>query len=341
MTYTISDIAKLAGGEVLGDGSLPLSGFASADGARPGDLTFAENEDYFARAEQSAATAVLVPLTFSSKTKTLIRVKNPRLACARVLPLFYPEPVVASGVHATAIVAASAKLDPTVAIGPHCVVGDGVRIGPRSVLHGGNYVGANCVLGEAVQLFPNVVLYARSQLGHRVRIHAGAVIGSDGFGYVSEQGKHLKVPQIGNVIIQDDVEIGANVTIDRAALGSTVIGQGTKIDNLVQVGHNVILGNHCILCGQAGIAGSTRVGDYVTMAGQAGIAGHLKLGNHVTVGAQAGVMHHIPDGQTWLGAPAQPDRQMKRIFIGMQRLPELLQRVNQLEKQLEALQKNS
>jgi len=167
-----------------------------------------------------------------------------------------------------------------------------------------------------------------------VRIHAGAVVGSDGFGYVFDQGRHLKVPQIGNVIIEDDVEIGANVAIDRAALGSTVIGQGSKIDNLVQVGHNVALGEHCILCGQAGIAGSTKVGRYVTMAGQAGVAGHLKIGDQVTIGAQAGVMNHIPDGEKWLGSPAQPDRQMKRVFIAMQRLPELRQRLHHLEQRL-------
>ena len=167
-----------------------------------------------------------------------------------------------------------------------------------------------------------------------MRIHAGTIIGADGFGYVFDEGRHLKVPQIGNVIIQDDVEIGANVAVDRGALGSTVIGKGTKIDNLVQIGHNVVLGEHCILCGQAGIAGSSKVGSYVTMAGQAGLAGHLTIGNKVTVGAQSGVMHDIPDGQTWLGAPAQPDRQMKRVMIALQRLPDLLRRVNGLEKQL-------
>jgi UDP-3-O-[3-hydroxymyristoyl] glucosamine N-acyltransferase len=340
MTYTITDIAKEVGGEVQGDGSLTLSGFTTAEAARPGDLTFAENEDYFKRAEQSAATAVLTPLTYSSTTKTLIRVKSPRVACARVLPLFFPEPAIAPGVHRTAVVAASAQVAPSASIGPHCVVGEGTRIGARCVLQGGNYVGANCVLGEDVHLFANTVLYARCQLGNRVRIHAGAIIGADGFGYVFDQGKHLKVPQVGNVIIQDDVEIGANVAIDRAALGSTIVGQGTKIDNLVQIGHNVVLGEHCILCGQVGVAGSVRIGNNVTLAGQAGLAGHLKIGDHVTIGAQAGVMNHIPNGEKWLGAPAQPDRQMKRIFIGMQRLPELLLRVHQLEKQLAALQKD-
>ena len=334
MPYTAADIARQLDGEISGEGSLLLTGFAPADTARTGDLTFAENEDYFARAERSAASAILVSNRFTSSSKVLIRVANARVAFAKVLPLFFPEPKFAAGVHPTAQLAATAQVHPTAHIGPLCVVGERAKVGPRAVLEGGDHVGADCDLAADVHLSPNVVLYPRTQLGQRVRIHAGTVIGSDGFGYVFDQGRHLKVPQIGNVIIQDDVEIGANVAIDRATLGATVIGQGTKIDNLVQVGHNVELGPHCLLCGQAGIAGSTKVGSYVTLAGQAGVAGHLNLGNQVTIGAQAGVMHSIPDGEKWLGTPAQPDRRMKRVFIALQRLPELLHRVHELEKRL-------
>jgi UDP-3-O-[3-hydroxymyristoyl] glucosamine N-acyltransferase len=336
MTFTAADLAKHLNGEVLGEGEVPITGFAPADTAKKGDLTFAENEAYFARAEMSAASAILVSSPFASSSKSLIRVANARVAFAKVLPLFFPELTFAAGVHPTSQIAPTAEIDPSAHVGPFCVVGDGVTIGARSVLEGGNHLGANCRLGEEVRLFPRVVLYAQTQVGNRVRIHSGAVVGSDGFGYVFDQGRHLKVPQIGNVVIDDDVEIGANSAIDRAALGSTVIGKGTKIDNLVQVGHNVVLGEHCILCGQVGIAGSTKVGRYVTMAGQAGLAGHLAVGDQVTVGAQAGVMHDIPAGQKWLGAPAQPDRQMKRVFLALQRLPELLQRVHQLEKRLGA-----
>jgi UDP-3-O-[3-hydroxymyristoyl] glucosamine N-acyltransferase len=337
MTYTTADIAKHLEGEVVGDASLPLRGFAPTDKAGPGDLTFAENEQYFARAEESAASAILVAGGFSSARKTLIRVANARVGFARVLPLFFPEPEFPPGVHPTAQVAASAQVHASASIGPHCVIGARTRVGARSVFHGGNHVGADCVVGDDVQLFPNAVIYARTQLGHRVRVHACSVIGADGFGYVFHEGRHLKVSQVGDVIVQDDVEIGANSAIDRATLGSTVIGKGTKIDNLVQVGHNVVLGDHCILCGHVGVAGSVRAGHNVTMAGQAGLAGHLKIGNDVTIGAQAGVMSNIPDGQKWLGSPAQPDREMKRVFIGMQRLPELLQRVHQLEKRLAQL----
>jgi UDP-3-O-[3-hydroxymyristoyl] glucosamine N-acyltransferase len=332
MPLTAADIARLVNGEVLGDSSITITGFASTDTAKAGDLTFAENEDYFSRAENSAASAILVSSGFESARKVLIRVTNARVAFAKVLQLFFPEPESPPAIDPTARIAPTARVDPSAHIGAFSVVGERVRIGPRSVLEGSNHVGADCVLGEEVHLFPNAVLYPRTQIGNRVRIHAGAVVGSDGFGYVFDQGRHLKVPQIGNVIIQDDVEIGANATIDRAALGSTVIGKGTKIDNLVQIGHNVTLGEHCILCGQVGIAGSTKVGNYVTMAGQVGVAGHLKIGNQATLGAQSGLMNDVPDGEKWLFTPAQPERQVKRIIISMQRLPELLQRVSKLEK---------
>ena len=334
MAFTVAEIAAQVGGDVHGDSATVLTGFAPANAAKAGDLTFAENETYFAAAEESAASAVLVTDGFTSSRKILIRVKNARVAFAKVLPLFFPEPHFSSGVHPSAVVAASAQIDPSAHVGPHCVVGDGARLGPRVVLQGGNHIGAHCTLDEDTQLFPHVTLYPDTQLGKRVRIHAGSVIGADGFGYVFDAGIHRKVPQIGRVIIHDDVEIGANVTIDRGALGATVIGKGTKIDNLVQIAHNVVIGEHGIIVSQTGIAGSTRLGNHVTLAGQAGLAGHLKIGNQVIVSAQSGVMHNIPDGEKWLGTPAQPDRQIKRQWLALQQLPELLRRVAELEKQL-------
>jgi len=332
MPFTAAEIAKHLGGEVSGDPALMLKGFAPADRAQPGDLTFAENESYFARAEQSAAAAILVDSPFSSAGKVLIRVPNARIAFAKVLPLFFPEPLFPPGIHPTAIVPPDAKVDPAAHVGPYCVLSKGVRIGARSVLQGGDFIAANCVLGEDVNLFPNVTLYPATELGNRVRVHSGTVIGSDGFGYVQDAGIHRKVPQIGSVIIRDDVEIGANVTIDRGALGPTIIGRGTKIDNLVQIAHNVTIGEHCLVVSQAGIAGSSKLGNYVVLAGQVGIAGHLKIGNRVSVAAQSGVMHNIPDGEKWLWTPAQPDRQAKRQMIALQQLPDLLRRVNELEK---------
>ena len=331
---TATEIAKLLDGAVVGNGGVVLKSFAPADSAQAGDLTFAENDAYFAKAEQSAATAILVDCKVMTSNKVLIRVANPRVAFAKVLPLFFHEPVFAPGIHLTAVVAASAKVEATAHVGPHCVVGERVTIGARAVLRGSNHIGDDSSLGEETQLFPNVTVYSGSQIGRRVRIHAGAVVGADGFGYVFDADAHRKVPQIGNVIIGDDVEIGANVTIDRGALGSTVIGRGTKIDNLVQIGHNDVIGEHCIIVSQTGIAGSTRLGNYVILGGQVGLAGHIKIGDHATVTAQSGVMHDIPDGEKWFGTPAQPNRQTKRQFLAIQKLPELLRRVAELEKKL-------
>ena len=339
MPFTALEIAKHVGGEVVGDNAVILKNFAPAENAQAGDLTFAENEAYFARAEQSAATAIIADNRFKSAKKILIRVPDARIAFAKALALFFPEQKFAAGIHPTAVIAPSAQVDTSAHIGPHCVVGERVRIGARTVLQAGNFVGDDSKLGSDVNLFPGVTLYPRTEIGARVRIHAGTVIGSDGFGYVLDGGVHRKVPQIGNVLIGDDVEIGAGVTVDRGALGSTVIGKGTKIDNLVQVAHNVEIGEGCLLVAQSGLAGSSKLGKYVVIAGQAGISGHLKIGNQVTVGAKSGVMHDIPDGEKWLGIPAQPDKQAKRQMIAIQLLPELIRRVAALEKKLGVKQK--
>src|ERR1035437_2630169 len=231
MPLTAAQIAEQLQGEVIGNGSVELTGFTSADHARPGDLTFAEKGIYFAAAEQSQAAAILVSGEFASATKVLIRVPNARVAVAKLLPLFFPPDQQLPGIHPSANIAISAQIDPTAHIGPSCVIGARVKIGARSVLLGGNHIGRDCQMGDDVCLFPNVVIYAKCQIGNRVAIHAGTVIGSDGYGYVFDEGRHRKMLQIGNVIIHDDVEIGANTAIDRGALGATVIGQGTKIDN--------------------------------------------------------------------------------------------------------------
>lgn len=333
MSFSAAEIAKKLDAQVIGDPATSLKGFAPADRAQPGDLTFAENETYFLRADQSAASAIILDGAFTSATgKVLIKVANARVAFARVLPLFFPEPEYPAGIHPTAVVSSSAQVDPTAHIGPFCAIGDEVKIGPRCVLQGANHIGANCQLGEKVMLFPNVIIYRDCELGDRVRIHSGTVVGADGFGYVLDSGVHRKVPQIGNVTIREDVEIGANVTIDRGALGPTVIGKGTKIDNLVQIAHNVIIGEYCLVVSQTGIAGSTKLGNNVILGGQVGLAGHLKIGDRVSVAAQSGVMHDIPDGQKWLWTPAQPDRQAKRQMIALQQLPDLIRKVAELER---------
>jgi UDP-3-O-[3-hydroxymyristoyl] glucosamine N-acyltransferase len=334
MTLTTAEIAKLLAGEVCGDANAALTGFANADAAKPGDLTFAETDEYFAAAENSAATAIIAGKNSSSVKKTVIRVTNPRIAFAKALAVFFPEPKFPAGIHPSAVIAKSARIDPTAHIGPHCTVGERVKLGANVVLQSGDFIGDDSVLGDETSLFPNVTVYPRSQIGRHVRIHAGTVIGSDGFGYVFDSGVHRKVPQVGNVVIGDNVEIGSNVSVDRGALGSTRIGHGTKIDNLVQVAHNVEIGEYCILCAQVGIAGSAKIGNYCVLAGQVGIAGHLKIGNQVTIGSKAGVMHNIPDGEQWLGIPAQPDQQAKRIMIALQRLPDLLKKIAAWEKKL-------
>jgi UDP-3-O-[3-hydroxymyristoyl] glucosamine N-acyltransferase len=335
MSFSAAAVAKHLEGETIGDAQTQLKGFAPADRAQAGDLTFAENEEFFARAEQSAASAIIASGNLVSTTgKAVIRVANARVAFAKALALFFPEPTLPPGIHSSAVVAASANVDPSAYVGPNCVIGEKAVIGSGVVLHAGNYIGAESKLSSGCVLFPNVTLYPRTELGQRVRIHAGTVIGSDGYGYVQEAGRHLKVPQVGNVMVGDDVEIGANVTIDRGALGPTVIGKGTKIDNLVQIAHNVRIGEHCIVISQVGIAGSTKLGNYVIVAGQAGVAGHLQIGNQVTIAGQSGVMNDIPDGQTVQGAPAIPEKQTKRQILALRRLPELLRRVTELEKKL-------
>lgn len=334
MPFTASSLARQINGEVIGDGEVPLTGLAAAADAKAGDLTFAEKESYFAAAEQSQAAAILVDGPFASAGKVIIRVANARVAMARLLPLFYPDAHHAAGVHPSAVIAASAIVDASAYVGPHVIIGENARIGARSALLGGNHIGRNAVIGEDARLHPNVVIYPDCRLGNRVSIHAGTVIGADGYGYTFDAGVHLKVRQVGNVTIGDDVEIGANTCIDRGALSATVIGTGTKIDNLVHIAHNVKVGKHCLIMGQAGFAGSTTLGDYCVVASQSGVAGHLNLGRQSIIGAKSGVMRDVPDKAVVLGIPAVPDKQAKRQWIAIQHLPDLLQKVRAMEKQI-------
>lgn len=334
MQMTVEEIALQVGGEISGDGKQAIHGIAPAATAKTGELTFADNASFFALAEQSQASAVLVPKTFESATRTLIRVKDVRLALAKLLPLFEPAEQWDPGVHPMAVVHPTASVHASAHIGAHCIVGAEATIGEGCVLMGGNHIGRRAILGARVKLYPNVVIGARCEIGDRVTIHASTVIGSDGYGYVFDNGVHRKVPQIGNVVIHADVEIGSNASIDRAALGSTVIGQGTKIDNLVHVAHNVSIGRHCLVMGQVGFAGSTQMGDYSVIASQSGIAGHLTLGRQVMVGAKSGVMRDIPDKGVVLGIPAMPDKQTKRQWVALQQLPDVLKRLRALEQSI-------
>ncbi|MCF7669058.1 MAG: UDP-3-O-(3-hydroxymyristoyl)glucosamine N-acyltransferase [Verrucomicrobia bacterium] len=337
MKITAGEIAEELGGIVVGDEETELSGFAPASSAKEGDLTFAENAAYFGLAEKSAAAAVLVDRDDITSKKVLIQVPNARVAFAQVLSIFFPEPEFEAGVHPTALVSKTAQVDPSAHVGAYCVINESAVIGKNCVVEGSVHVGNNCILEDEVHIFPRVVIYPKTLIGKNTRIHSGSVIGADGFGYVFADGEHRKVPQVGNVVIGESVEIGAGVTIDRGAIGSTVIGKGTKVDNMVQIAHNVVIGEHCLLVSQVGIAGSTKLGDYVTLAGQVGLSGHLKIGNKAIVAAQSGVMNNIPDGEKWMGTPAEPDWNAKRRILASRQLPALIKRIRKLENRVESL----
>lgn len=338
MRTSVAELAAYVGGEVVGDPETPITGFASLEGARRGDLVYVEVEKHLARALASAASALLVGRDIPTKAgrggKVLIRVANPKLAFARALEWLEPEPRLPAGIHPTALVDATAKLGPNVAVGPYVVIEADARVGAGCQLGAGCYLGRGVVLGPECVLLSRVTLYRNVTLGVRVRIHAGTVVGSDGFGYVFVEGRYHKFPQRGRVEIGDDVEIGANCTIDRGALDATVIGRGVKLDNLVHVAHNVTLGEHCVLAAQTGVSGSSTLGNNVTAGGQVGIADHVRIEDRVALGAQAGIPtgKRIPRGQTVWGTPARPLEEFKKAYAHFARLPELAARVAALER---------
>lgn len=331
MEVSLSELAQRLDAQLIGDGNKLIRGVGLPEEATSEQITFAENKEYFKKAIKGDAGAIISSDIFEASSKPIVLVKNVRVAMAYVLELFYPEPELPPGIHPTAIVSQDASVEPTATIGPYCVIEAGAVIGAKTILCGFNYIGYGTRIGSGCKLFPHVTIYHNVRIGNNVRIHSGSVIGADGYGYVFHEGKHLKIPQVGSVIIEDEVEIGANVTIDRGTLGPTFIGKGTKIDNLVQIAHNVTIGQHCLLVSQVGIAGSTKLGNYVTLAGQVGLAGHLTIGDKAIVGAKSGVMNSVPPGEMWLGIPALPAAQAKRQLVAIQHLPELLRKLKELE----------
>ncbi len=319
-----------------------LSGIASLESAQKGDLAFLGNDKYVAQVATCKASAILVPEDYSgsvpAENQAYIFVKKPSftlaLICQQIEAAMWPKP--ASGTHPTAIVDASAEVDPSAHIGAFCVIGAKSKISKGAVISAGTTLGNAVFIGENSFLESGVRIGSYTKIGNRVHILPNAVIGADGFGFVPVDGKIEKIPQIGNVEIEDDVEIGANTCIDRARFSSTKIGKGTKIDNLVQIGHNRVIGKYCIICGQAGMAGSTTIGDYVTLAGQVGLSGHIKIGNKATIGAQAGVLADVPEGATMLDAPAIPVALAKKLMVLKMRLPEMWSKLKSIEKQLAA-----
>jgi UDP-3-O-[3-hydroxymyristoyl] glucosamine N-acyltransferase len=337
-----SEIAALTGGKLVGPGTVTVAGIAPLQRAGPGDLSFLAAPRYVSYFQRTSASVVLVATSLESAAgaggggpETRIIVDDPYAALLVVLPVLYPQAVWEAGVHPTAVVGLGATWQDPVAIGPHAVVGRGAQLG-RNVR-----IGAGCVLGDGVavgddtQLYPGVTLYPGTALGKRVIVHAGCVLGSDGFGYIPGKGgePHRKIPHVGRCLIGDDIEIGANTCVDRGSVDDTVIGSGTKIDNLVQIGHNVRIGARCIIMGQAGIAGSVQVEDDAIIGGQSGIADHLTIGRGARLLVQSGTIADIPAESTYFGTPARPHREFLRAQVALKRLAKI---VDDLERLVES-----
>ena len=301
--------------------------------ANPGDISFFGNPKYINALRKTRATAVLLPESFTEEVPGhCLFVPDPAAAFAQILPLFTPQPIVrAPGIDPTAVISPDAEIGEGCSIGAHVVIESGAKIGTRSVIEAQCFIGQESTLGENCHLHPKVTVRERCLIGSRVILHCGVVVGADGFGYEFRDGKQQKIPQTGTVQIDDDVEIGSNSAIDRARFGRTWIQRGTKIDNLVQIGHNVTIGEHCILCAQVGISGSTRVGNYVTLAGKVGLSGHIEIGDQVMIGAMSGLAKNVPPKTIMFGAPAQPIREYKENYALLKNIRKLYNRVKALE----------
>jgi len=335
---SLQEIAQHLGGSVAGDGETLIGGLATLDDAGEGQLTFLANPKYAAKVATTRASAVLLPEGANAHGHNAIFHKNPYLAFAKLLTLFYTQKPAPQGVMPGAFVADGVKLGADVSVYPGVSIGAGAVIGDRATLYPGVVVYPGAVIGNDVTLYANVSVRERCRIGDRVTIHDGSVIGSDGFGYAPDGSSWYKIPQIGIVLIEDDVEIGSNVVIDRAALEVTRIGRGTKIDNLVQIAHNCQIGEDCMIVSQVGISGSTKVGNHVTMGGQVGVAGHIKIGDNVMIGAKSGVPNSVAPNQVVSGIPALAHRDWLRISGSIPKLPELRKTVSALEKRVAELE---
>ncbi len=330
---TAASIAAAVGGTLRGDPSAIVTAIAPLDRAMPHHVSFLASAKYAPLLALADTGVLLVDAALADTpgpTRARVVVAKPYEAMLSLLATLHPPIAHAPGVHATAVIGRGAVLGPDVSIGPYVVLGDGARVGARSRLHSHVSVGAGVEIGEEVELFPGVTCYAGTSLGDRVRAHAGVRLGSDGFGYVFRNGAHEKIPHVGRCIVEADVEIGANSTIDRGSIDDTVIGAGTKIDNLVQIGHNVRIGRLCLIMAQVGIAGSVHIEDGAILAGQVGVSGHHTIGRGATLAAQAGVFGDVPAGETWSGYPARPHRDALRAQAAMFRLPGLIRALERL-----------
>jgi UDP-3-O-[3-hydroxymyristoyl] glucosamine N-acyltransferase len=338
MKKKLKELAELVGGTVVGDGEVEISGVASIDGAETGQITFIAHPKYLRKLGETRASAIIVSNKVTTADKPLICTDNPQIAFAKILSLFFAKPYQSKGIDPNARISPTAQFGKDLTIYPDVYIGDRCRIEDRVTLYPGVYVGEDSVIGEDSVLHPNVTIYSGSVLGKRVILHSGVVIGADGFGYVKDGKKNVKIPQVGKVIIEDDVEVGANSTIDRAALGETIIRRGVKIDNLVQVAHGVEIGEDSIIVAQVGIAGSTKIGKNVILAGQVGVIDHLEIGDNVIVGSQSGVGQNLPADQVFSGSPAVPHREWLRMVATLPKLSEMRKSLTDIEERLKKIE---
>jgi len=339
MQKTLREIAKIVEGEVIGDADLLISGASGIREAVAGEITFLANPKYSSLMDKTAASAIVTSRDMRSTNKPLILTDNPSLAFAKIISYLTPDETShPKGIDYTTVIGKDVSLGKDVATGPYVVIGDNVIIGDNTIIYAGCYIGHNTKIGSNTLIYPNVSIRERIKIGSRVIIHCGTVIGSDGFGFATIKGLHHKIPQVGTVEIGDEVEIGANVTIDRARFDKTIIGRGTKIDNLVQIGHNVVIGENSLIVAQVGIAGSSIIGNNVTLAGQAGIVGHITVGDNAVVTGQSGVSKSVPANTVVSGYPARPFMTSQRVNACMQNLPKLFELVRSLEKKIAELE---
>jgi UDP-3-O-[3-hydroxymyristoyl] glucosamine N-acyltransferase len=342
MNISVAEIAELVGGVVCGDGATTVTGVNGLGEAGPGDLSFLGAARYLPLMADTRASAVLVPHDFADSGVPLIQVENPYLAMVAVLNHFQADLMRhPKGIHPTAVVDKNAVLGENVALGPHTVIAEGTEIGDNTIVYPGVYIGHSCQIGPDTLIYPNATIRERVTIGARCVIHGGVVLGTDGFGFAQGAKNHEKIPHVGRVVIGDDVEIGACSAIDRATFGATVVGNGTKIDNHVQIGHNVSIGTDSIICGCAGIAGSTNIGNNVTIAAGAGFAGHLEVGDGAIIAAYSGVTKSVKPGQVLFGYPAVEHTLGKRMHAALRHLPEALRRMRKLEERIVQLEGQS
>ena len=336
----LKEIAEKIGGVVKGDGDMEIGGVSSIEEEGPGTITFLQRKKFLPSLHQSKALAVIVQEEVETD-KAQVVVANPALAFARAVNAFHPAKPSKPGVHASAVIGANVTLGEGVTISAQVCIGDDVMIGDSVVLHPHVVIGNNCRIGNQSILHPNVTLYPETVLGNQVTLHAGVVIGADGFGYTpDEQGQHYKINQVGHVVVEDQVEIGANSCIDRGSLGITLIKKGTKIDNLVQVAHNCIVGEHSILVAQVGMAGSCKLGHHVVLAGQVGLADHVTVGNESILTAQAGTFRDIEDGVVYSGSPGVPINTWKKYVSILPKLPDMAKKIKDLDARLKTIEKD-